>query len=185
MKIIDIMRDVSLVLGLSSISSDIEGIDLDSEDVILTDDVQTLFNLTRVAIQEFCTNYAPVTDVAQIVVTGGKFPVSDINNFLRLKRVTQNGKEVKSKIINRQINVNLDGTYEVEYYTYPNITSVNDDIDFLNNFTPDVLVSSTCAYWAVSHGQYVEFNRFHEEYVNKASAIKELRVFSLPKRRWE
>lgn len=179
------MKDVALVLGLNSVHSDILGLDLESEDVVLTDEVETLFDLTRVAIQEYCTNYAPVIDATKVNIVGGKYPVSNLTNFLRLKRLSYQGRDVRPKVVQRNIVVEQDGEYEVEYYTYPNITSVKDELDFLSNFSPDALISSTCAYWAVSHGQYQDFNRFHADYIDKASAIKDLRVFNIPKRRWE
>ena len=58
-------------------------------------------------------------------------------------------------------------------------------LDFLNNLSPDVLVLSLCAYYALAHGMFDEFEDLHDRYVEKAESLKELRVFDLPARRWE
>ena len=185
MRIIDIMKDVAVILGLNNVYADIDAIDLDSDNIVLTEDLETLFNLCRVSIQEFCTNYAPVIDSIKISTTNKKYALNKIDNFLKLKKISLNGEDVKAKIRSRNIEVDKDGEYDVLYYTYPNIDSITDDIDFLSSFTPDVLISSACAYWSLSHGQYADFNKFHEDYLKKANAIKDLRVFNMPQRRWE
>ena len=92
---------------------------------------------------------------------------------------------VKFKVVNRNLIVEQDGKYTVRFASYPDITSMFNTIDFLNNLSPDVVVMGLCAYYAIAHGMFKEFETFHEKYIEKASALKELKTFELPLRRWE
>ena len=87
--------------------------------------------------------------------------------------------------MNRNIVFEKDGKYIVKYSSYPQINSLFEEIDFLSEFSPDVLVMAICAYYAVAHGMFKEFELYHEKYLNKAQAIKELKLFEMPLRRWE
>ena len=96
-----------------------------------------------------------------------------------------NGEPVRHKILNRHIVFEQDGTYEVEYFTYPEIKSLFDDIDFLSDFSPETLIYGLCAYYSLSHGLFDEFNSFYERYKEKAESVKGLKMFTLPQRRWQ
>ena len=106
-------------------------------------------------------------------------------NFIRVQNVKKNGETVKYKIINRNIVLEEDGEYEIEYLTYPNINSMFEEIDFLSNFSEDVIVCGLCTYFSLAHGMFDEFKEFHETYTEKAENLKELKSFNLPQRRWE
>ena len=60
-----------------------------------------------------------------------------------------------------------------------------EEIDFLSNFSEDVIVCGLCAYFSLAHGMFDEFKEFHEQYSEKAENMKELKSFNMPQRRWE
>ena len=60
-----------------------------------------------------------------------------------------------------------------------------EEIDYLQEFSPDVIVFGLCAYYALSHGLFADFEQFHEKYVEKAESLKGLKIFEMPARRWE
>ena len=68
---------------------------------------------------------------------------------------------------------------------YPSINSLFDDVDFLHGLSPDALVFGLCAYYSLANGMFEEFEGFHDKYLGKAEAIKELKNFDMPVRRWE
>ena len=92
---------------------------------------------------------------------------------------------VKFKIINRNIIFEYDGEYEVVYETYPTITSLFQEIDFLQEFSPDVFVFGLCSYYSLANGMFSEFEDFHEQYITKAESLRNLKNVQMPIRRWE
>ena len=69
--------------------------------------------------------------------------------------------------------------------TYPEINSMFDEIDFLSNFSPDVIVFGLCSYYCLSSGMFEDFESFYDRYISKAESLKNLKIFELPARRWE
>jgi len=55
----------------------------------------------------------------------------------------------------------------------------------LSNVNIDVLVFGLCAYYSLSHGMFEEFTQFHNLYIERAENLKQLKIFSLPSRRFE
>ena len=188
MKIIEIMKESALLLGLKDERSYMEMYgqgDTTCEYVPAQENVSSLFNLVKYAIRELCTNYIPMIDALNIVTTNNKFALAELPNYIRIQNVCKNGEPVKFKIINRNVILEEDGEYEVTYATYPEIETYDDEIDFLDNFSPDVLVMGLCSYYALAHGMFEEFEKMHEQYVEKAESLKHLKIFEMPSRRWQ
>lgn len=186
MKVIEIMAQSAMLLGLGEEHMMLEIATAEKETELLENqNIKSLFHLTKYAFQELCTNYIPVVESVNIKSADCKIEVKSLTNFIRVQNVTKNGENVKYKIINRNIVFDEDDEYFVEYLTYPNVNSMFEEVDFLSNFSEDVIVNGLCSYFSVAHGMFDEFKNFHEMYVEKAENLKELKSFNLPQRRWE
>lgn len=187
MKIIDILTEATILLGLDEEANILQNAENSSETEILasSEKIAKLANLVKFSIRELCTNYVPCSSVIRVKTDEKKYPVGALENFIRVNNVTQNNELVKYKIINRNIVFTEDGEYDVCYSTYPSIMTIFQDIDFLQDFSPDVIVLGLCAYYSLSYGLFEEFEEFHERYLSKAESLKVLRIFDLPCRRWE
>jgi len=186
MKIIDILKQNSELLGLSK---EIEllntATEINENEIFVNEELSGLLNLFRYSLQELCTNYVPLSTTTEVEITNNKYELSNINNFIRVQCVCKNNNPVNYKIINRAINVEENGKYTIQYATYPNIESVFEDINYLQNFSPDVLVLGLASYYTLSRGRFDEFKIFHDRYLEKAENLKELKSFCIPQRRWE
>ncbi len=186
MKIIDVMKNSAQLLGLTTELNTLEATTTSSEETALENaEIKKLFNLIKFSIQELCTHYVPVCTSQEITTTNKKNALSNLNNFIRINNVYKNGHPVKFKIINRNLEFSEDGNYTVNYMTYPEITSMFDEIDFLSNFSPDVMVFGLCSYYCLASGMFEDFESFYERYIAKAESLKDLKIFELPARRWE
>lgn len=187
MKILDILLDSASLLGLSLDEAVLTATTEENEKEILKENpnIASLFNLVKFSIRELCTNYVPIATSISIFSSNKKYPVSMLNNFIRVQNVSKNGTPIKYKIINRSIVFEEDGEYEINYLTYPEIFSMFDEIDFLQNLSSNVVVFGLCSYYCLSHGLFTDFEEFHEKYIQKAESIKTLKTFEIPCRRWE
>lgn len=187
MKILDIMIESATLLGLNKECVLLQNMDLESEQLVYAENptLFSLFNLSKYSIREVCTNYVPMIQSVKVTTKENKIPLSSLLNFIRVQNVEKNSEMVRYKIKNRNIILEEDGEYEINYLSYPDFDSAFDNVDFLNNLSPDVLVLSLCAYYALAHGMFDEFEDLHDRYVEKAESLKELRVFDMPARRWE
>ena len=186
MKIIDIMKNSAELLGLSKEYEILNTTTSSSEETALENaEISKLFNLIKFSIQELCTHYVPVSTSQNITTTNKKNALSNLNNFIRINNVFKDGQPVKFKIINRNLEFAEDGNYTINYMTYPEINSMFDEIDFLSNFSPDVIVFGLCSYYCLSSGMFEDFESFYDRYISKAESLKNLKIFELPARRWE
>lgn len=187
MKIVNILSDAACLLGLNEEKVLLDNLTIEGEAQILAEhqNVESLFSLIKLSLRELCTNYVPVTITKTVKSTDKKYAVSQLENFIRIQNVYQNEQAVKYKVINRNVVFEEDGEFEVNYATYPEISSMFEDIDFLQNFSPDAIVFGLCAYYCLAHGMFDMFEEFHDKYIERAESLKELKIFELPCRRWE
>lgn len=186
MRVIDIIRQSAELLGLEDL---VTIIDSDNEELLAgtleNSDLNKLFSLSKFAMQELCTNYCPILRMKEFTTTDKKYPTRELDNYIRLVNVKKNNEVCNYKIYNREITLEEDGTYIAEYLSYYVPDNMFDEIDFLNRFSPDVMVFAVCSYYAVAHGMFDEFKDFHERYVDRASSLKELSAGIMPMRNWE
>lgn len=186
MKVVDIIKQSATMLGLTEAEQALETLTEETEAAVLSnEEVYGLFNLFKYSIQELCTNYVPVAAIETIKTYNKAIEINKLTNFIRVQNIFKNEEMVKYKIINRCIYFEEDGEYSIQYATYPQIERLLEDIDFLSNFSPDIVVLGLSAYYALSKGRFDEFEIFHSQYVEKAESIKNLKMFNLPQRRWE
>ena len=186
MKVIEIMAQSAMLLGLGEDFLLLEEATIEQETELMQNkNIISLFGLSKYAFQELCTNYIPVVESVKMMSIDNKIEVKKLTNFIRVQNVKKDGELAKYKIVNRNILFDEDAEYEIEYLTYPEINSMFEEIDFLSNFSEDVVVCGLCAYFSLAHGMFEEFKTFNEEYIEKAENLKELKSFNMPQRRWE
>ena len=187
MKIIDILFNSANLLGLTDDAFVLESMTEENETQVLTDNenIKSLYNLVQFSVRELCTNYVPMIEDVTITTTNKSYPLSSLENYIRVQNVFENKEMVKFKIINRNLIFDHDGKYVVKYATYPTIISMFEEIGYLQNLSPDAIVFGLCAYYSLAHGMFEEFQEFYDKYISKAESLKSLRNFDLPCRRWE
>ncbi len=187
MKIVDVIKESALLLGLVEEEPFLKEITEENEAELLSNrpKIATLFNLIKFSIRELCTNYVPVKTKEKVFIQDKKYPVSALKNYIRIQSLEENSQLIKYKLINREIVVEKPGEYVVNYLTYPEINSMLDEIDFLSHLSPDVIVLGLCSYYALTYGMFEDFKELNAKYVQKAESLKTLKIFELPARRWE
>ena len=187
MKIVDILINSAVLLGLTNEAAILESMLEEDEVQIINDNenIKSLYNLVQFSIRELCTNYLPMIESVKITTTDKTYPISSLENYIRVQNVFENKEMIKFKIINRNLLFDHDGDYVVSYAKYPSIVSIFEEIGYLQNLSPDSIVLSLCAYYSLAHGRFDEFHEFNEQYVAKAESLKSLRNVNLPGRRWE
>ena len=116
MKVIDILMQGANLLNLPEISNVLnDATEENQEQLINNAEVKSLFDLLKYSIQELCTNYVPVVEVKNITTTDKQYAISNLENYIRIRKVFQNGSLVKHKIINRNLVFAEDG--ELKSYT--------------------------------------------------------------------
>ena len=187
MKIIDILKDACVLMGMNDECQVLTSATQETETEVLqsNDKINKLFHLMQYSVRELCTNYIPLVHSTTIFTDERCYPASHLENFIRVNKVKRNGEVVKFKMLNRVLTFEEDGEYEVEYSTYPTLHSIFEEIDFLSAFSPDVIVMGLCAYYCLSVGLFNEAEEFHDKYISKAESLKVLKNFDMPQRRWE
>lgn len=186
MKIIDVINQTAELLCLVEEKSILATATEDNEAQILeNNEINTLFNLFKYSIQELCSNYMPIATSVNVEVKNKHYDICNLHNYLRVQSVNKNDQPVNYKILNRSIVLEEDGEHTIQYTTYPEVISMFDEIDFLSSLSPDVLVFGLASYYTLSRGRFDEFEIFHNEYIEKAESVKELKNFYMPQRRWE
>ena len=187
MKIIDILIESAELLGLHNDIPQLNSFTTENEEEILSanENIANLFKLIKYSIRELCTNYIPIIDKKTIVTENKTYPLAEFPNFIRIKNITKQEELVKFKLIGKSIILEEDGEYVVNYATYPVVLSVFDELDFLQEFSPDAIVLGLCSYFSLAQGRFDEFQTFNEKYVARAESLKSLKTFNLPVRRWQ
>ena len=185
MKVKDIIKNSALMLGLTDAVEIIEDEQKTELEKLNDETVGTLFRLCQFSVRELCTHYLPILKQVEITTSNKEYPLSSLNNFIKIKSIKFNGAIVDYKIVNRIITFDEDGSFTVEFYAYPTISNIDDEINFMEDYGLDVAVLGLCAYFCLTKGMFEDFDQFHEEYVERAKSIKELKNVNMPQRRWE
>lgn len=185
MRVIDILKQSADLLNLTEISALLDSSTEEKEQELLeNEEISNFYDLLKYAVQELCTNFTPVIESRIIQTEDKKYPISNFINYIRIHKVFKNKTLIKHKIINRCLQFEEDGEYEVYYESYPTLQSMFEEIDFLSNFSPDALVFGLCSYYTLSRGMFEDFKGFHENYEAKALSLRNLRNVTMPHRRW-
>ncbi|MBR1987947.1 MAG: hypothetical protein IKA36_02790 [Clostridia bacterium] len=186
MQIIDVLKDGAQLLGLTE---EVEILNKTTEetqsDSLENNNIKELFHLVKFSIQELCSNYVPIVNMEEIDVQNLKYELKSLTNFIKLKKITKGEERADYKLMNRTLHFKENGTYSVYFETYPTISSMFDEVDFLSHLSPDVIVFGLCSYYCLSKGLFEDFNMFHDKYIERAESLKDMKTFFLPTRRWE
>lgn len=187
MKVIDVIKESATLLGLEEERAILDTMNSSNEVEIMAEypNIASLFNLLKFSIKELCVNYVPMYATQKVNVSNKKFQFSTLSNIIKIQNIVKDGQYVKYKISNGEVILEEDGEYEVNYLSYPLLESCNDDISFLENLSPDVIIFGLCSYYSLAHGMFEEFENLHDKYIEKAESVKELKIFEIPARRWE
>ena len=92
MKIVDILIDSALLLGLTDEASTLESTTIETENEVVrgNDKIASLFNLIKYSIRELCTNYIPVIREVCVETEDKKFAVNMLENFIRIQNIYKN-----------------------------------------------------------------------------------------------
>ena len=184
MQVIDIMKQATELLSLTDENEVLNKLTKENESELDSQDVKRLFTIFKLMLNDFCTNYTPLCSTQNIKVVDNNFPIKDIVNFYKIKNIKDGNRIVNYKIVNKNIVIN-NGEYVVNYYSLPNINSFFDELDFLSSLSPEVLVFGLCAFYCLSVGLFDEFKIYNEKYKSRAEAIKNLKIFEMPQRKWQ
>lgn len=186
MKIIDIIKHSAELLNLDDEVGLMENATQEKETELLKNaEIKKLFNLLKFSVQELCSNYLPVITEQEFTTEDKSYLVANFSNFIRMQAVYNKDKTIKFKQINRKLVFKQDGTFLAKYYTYPEISSMFDDLGFITSLNPDVLVFGLVSYYCLSKGLFDEFKLYNNTYIEKAESIKALKIIELPQRRWQ
>lgn len=185
MKILDILNQTTNLLSLTDEAEILKTATKENETEILKNaEINKLLSFINLTLHELCVNYIPVLNTVEVVVENKSYELNKLTNFLRLHNIKKDGKIVNFKIFNKCINLLEDGNYTINYYTYPEINSLFEELSFLSNLSPDVLVYGLASFYCLSKGLFDEFKIYNDKYKSRAEAIKNLKVFELPRRIW-
>ncbi len=185
MKVKEVLLEACSLLGLSEEEKVLQNEELDESSKLENVELKKLYKLLQFSLRDLCTNYLNTPTIVTLESVNKIISLSDLKNFVRLLDVYYNGKAVLFKTINRKINLPFEGMFDVKYITYPTIESLEEDLEDYNILNLDMAVLGLCAYYCLSTGRFDEFNKFNEQYLDRAESFKELKSFHLPNRRWE
>lgn len=186
MEIIDIIKQSIHLLSLNEYYEVLDKASKENEEEVLkNEEIKKIFNLTNLVLHDLCTNYVPIVNKQIVNITNKTYPIKNLLNFYKIKNVKKDNLVEDYKMISKNIVVENDGEYEINYYYLPNVNSLFDELDFLSTLSPEVLVYGLCAFYCLSVGLFDEFKIYNDKYKSRAEAIKNLKVFELPKRKWE
>ena len=186
MQVIDILQETAEIMNLIQIKDELKNVTKETESETLNNtEIQSLMNLLKLSVRELCSNYVPAVRCENVNILDGEYKLSELKNYIKIKSIKKEGQIVSYKILNRNIKVIENGNYEVEYYSYPEINSLFDEIEFLKNLNSEVIIFGLCSYYALSKGMFEDFHEMHDMYVQHAESLKELKLFTMPQRSWE
>ena len=181
MKVINILKDICQELNIEKKLGLLGSVD-ENNDLLLGDPlISKLLKFINVAMQDLCVNYLAVQTEVPVMTINKTIQVNQLKNFIRAQNAFRNGNLVKYKLINRKMIFEEDGTYIVQYLTFPEFKSLWDCVDFLPGGGPECIVYAACAFYCLSNNLINRFKMYSEKYNNHAEEIKSFNVINLPK----
>lgn len=182
----DILADSAMLLGLTTEADAINHASLEEEmEAVNTGEVRNLINILKLTLREVCIHYVPYVKSQTISTTNRQIHLSILTNFISMKGAYRKGEKVKCRMLDRLLTFEEDGEYTIEYLSYPTTVSLFEEITFLDNCSPTMLVYGVSAYYSLSKGLFEEFESFYDKFKNFAELSRERNCFNLPMRRWE
>lgn len=157
---------------------------MNATDLSQDEQAKKLLEILNVAVHEICSRYVLITKEETITTTNCEYDLSKLTNLIKVKNVSQNGNKIQFKHANFNLQFDQDGSYQIEYYTYPSYTTFNQEIAF-EDFNYSILVYSVCAMYSLSVADFKMFEAFLNKYHEMIEGIKTPKIFNLPQRNWQ
>ena len=189
MTILDLIKKSATILNVEQILEDTSLEDFSAEDeaTILSKNktLARMFELAKLVINEV-TSYSPLVYDTVLSSTNKQILLSKIFGLEKIIAVkNEYGDNVKYCIRDNCLCFEQDGKFTIIYQQYPMNDSMLYTINMFNGgISEDMLVAGLNSYYCLATGLYAEYNVYNAQYVDRLSRIKNLKVFSMPSRRW-
>lgn len=188
MTILELIKKSATILNVKQILDDTGLKDLTPADeaTVLSknQELSRMYELAKLVINDV-TSYSPIVNEMEVNSVDKKIAISKFSRLEKIVAVKGRDGYVKFCIRNNSLCVEQDGLYTVIYQQYPLNNSILQTINNFNgNISDDMLISGLNSYYCLATGLYAEYNVYNAQYVDRLSRIKNLKVFSMPSRRW-
>lgn len=188
MTVLDLIKKSAVILNIDEISSgtSLNTVTPENEATILQENfaLNRLFELVKVMLNEIATYYLPIVKTVKVSSQDREIALTACPNYSRIVGVKLDDVFVKFNVGDNSIDVEEDGEYEVTYHQTPVITSLFCDIA-LDGVSEDLLIDGLNAYYCLACGLFSEFNNYNHKYSSKLAKLRQLPIFSMPRRSWQ
>lgn len=189
MTVLDLIKKSSIMLNIREVlqDSNLSDINETNQDELLNTNfaLNRLYEFVKVMLNEIASSYLPIVREVETKTEKGKIPLTVCEKLSRLVGVKREDCFTRYSIQDDNIVLKEDGEYTVVYNQYPMINSLLDDVNvFDEKVGEDVLIYGLNSYYCLATGLFEEFNVYNENYVNKLSKLKNLKLFSMRCRSW-
>lgn len=189
MTVLDLIKKSAIMLNIKEVlqDEDIATISATNEQEILSANfaLTRLFEFVKIMLNEISTYYLPIVKEVEFQTENKRIALTNLQRMSRLIGVKNGFGYTRYSIIDNAIQLKDDGLYTVVFNQYPQISSLLDDVEVFDEFvSDDILVYGLNSYYCLSAGLFAEFNMYNENYVNKLSHLRGLKLFSMPMRSW-
>lgn len=189
MTILDLIKKSAVTLNVVEVlqQENFDNITASNEQQILNSNfsLTRLFEFAKVMLNEIASYYLPIVKTVDCETANQQINLNVCTNLSRIVGIKQGDRFVRYKIEDNLIKLTSNGQFTIVYHQHPNITSLLDDIDMFDETVgEDILVNGLNSYYCLASGLFEEFNVYNEQYINKLSKIKSLKVFAMPRRGW-
>jgi len=188
MTILDLIKKSAVMLNIQEVLNDneLDGINASNEQTCLDNNfaLKRLFEFTKIVLNEISSHLPKIVEVKCNAV-GNKIELGTLNRMSKIVSVKNQGMYVKYSVVDNSIKVAQDGEYVVSYKQYPQVDSVLDEVDIYSEYLgEDIFVYGLNAYYCLASGLFSEFNVYNAHYSERLNDLKDLKLFSMPRRRW-
>lgn len=190
MKALDIIKKSAVLLNEKKILDDEAILSLNSanESSVLDNNftLNRMLEILRIVLTELSCDYVQIVKEKTCTASNLEISLSNFDNLFKVLEVRKEGIKLPFKIDNNAIIVKYNGEYQVKYLVSPVVESVLDEVDVFNGMVSyDLFVYGLTAMYCLAIGLFDEFNIYNSIYEQKLSALKTLKVITMPMRSWE
>ncbi|MFQ6724495.1 MAG: hypothetical protein ACLRFE_04120 [Clostridia bacterium] len=187
MTILDLIKKSAITLNIKEVidCAELGSINFENEQEILNNNfaLKRLFEFAKLVISEV-SSYSPKVDEVELSSVDGKINIDSIHDLLKIIAIKNEYGYAKFIEQNNNIVVDDDGEYTIVYYKAPEVNSVLSKIEINKQLGEDLLLMGVNSYYCLATGLYAEYNIYNNQYVDRLSRIRNLKIFSMPCRSW-
>lgn len=190
MTALELIKKGAILLNIKEILEDenLNNVNVSNQEDCLDNNfvLSRLFEILKILLNDIASEYAPIVKEETFISDNKIIDLSKIENFMKVCAVSIDKVPIKHKIANKSIVTNFDGVFTVKYMVYPKIENLLDEVQvFDRGVGEDLLVYGMLSLYCLAIGLTDEFEIYNNVYLEKLSAIKNLKVIDMPYRRWE